>query len=409
MKSHYLPKTIVLLIFALTTSIALSETAAPYAFLTSEMNSLETAFSNNIYWAFLLVFLAGILTSFTPCIFPMIPITLSVLGHDVEKNSRTENFLRSLFYVHGIAFTYSTLGVIAALTGSLFGNALSNKYVLSGMVILFVVMALSMWGVFELQMPRWVRKKLGRSQNSKSESYLSLFVMGLIAGVVASPCVGPVLVSILSYVSTTKNVFLGFTLLFTYAMGLGLIFIIIGLFSQVLKFLPRSGHWMNRVKFVMGLLMLGVAVYYLNFIIPIFNFIDKPISINQLVGNSPSTETTELKWIPYSEEALQKAIDRQRPVMIDFFAQWCQACHELKDKTFSKSEFKQMAADFDLIVVDATDDLPEIEKILTKYNVKGLPTVIFVNKKGTVLNNLTFTQFLEWPELKPKMQEAQKN
>jgi len=368
-------------------------------------SNLESEFSKNIYWAFVLVFLAGILTSFTPCIFPMIPITLSVLGHDAEKNTRLQNFLKSLIYVHGIAFTYSILGVVAAMTGSLFGSALSNKYVLSFMVLLFALMAFGMWGFYDLQMPAFIRNKFGGSGSAKKtigESHLSIFIMGLFAGVVASPCVGPVLVSILSFVSTTKNAFLGFGLLFTYAMGLGLIFIIIGLFSQFLKLLPKSGTWMNVVKFIMGFLMICMAVYYLNFIVPIFNaFNSTNISAEKI-----NDQKSNFKWTPYSDEVLQKAVANNRPVIIDFFADWCGACHELKEKTFAQAEFQQMSSDFDLIVVDATEDKAEIQQILEKYNVKGLPTVVFVNRKGTVLKDLTFTQFLEWKDLKPKMQKA---
>jgi thioredoxin:protein disulfide reductase len=366
--------------------------------------NLDSELSKNIYWAFVLVFLAGILTSFTPCIFPMIPITLSVLGHDANKNTRLQNFLKSLVYVHGIALTYSILGVIAAMTGSLFGQALANKYVLSGIVILFVLMAFGMWGFYDLQMPAFIRNKFGGTNKSSSESYLGIFIMGLFAGVVASPCVGPVLVSILSFVSTTKNIFLGFGLLFTYAMGLGLIFIVIGLFSQFLKLLPRSGAWMNFVKFIMGFLMICMAVYYLNFIVPVFSFFN--LQSQTVTTESSENKNSDLKWVPFSEENLKNAVQNHRPVMIDFFAEWCGACHELQDKTFSVSEFKQMSKDFDLLTVDATEDKAEIQKILTKYNVKGLPTVIFVNRKGTVLNELTFTQFLEWNELKPKLQKA---
>lgn len=393
----YLPKTINLSVL-----FTYNNEFAPENESSDLFSNLETQFSKNVYWAFLLVFLAGVLTSFTPCIFPMIPITMSVLGHDAAKNSRSENLLKSLFYVLGIAITYATLGVIAALTGSLFGHLMSNKYVLSMMVILFVVMAFGMWGFFDLQMPAFIRNKFGGSSSKGSKSYLGIFIMGLFAGLVASPCVGPVLVSILSYVSTTKNVFLGFGLLFTYAVGLGLIFILIGLFSQFLKYLPKSGAWMNGIKWIMGFLMICMAVYYFNFIIPIFKYFKSPVT--QTETSKP--EQQGLNWVPYSESALQLAIKNNRPVMIDFFAEWCAACHELAERTFIQDEFKQISSDFDLIVVNATEDTPEIQKILTKYNVKGLPTVVFVNRKGSVLNDLTFTQFLEWRELKPKMLKA---
>lgn len=354
----------------------------------SIIERLQAALADNVLYAFLIAFLAGILTSFTPCIFPMIPITISILGHDAEKNSRGENLLRSILYVLGIAFTYSILGVLAALTGNLFGNALSNKYVLIGMVLLFFTMALSMWGVFELQVPAFVRNKFGVGTNK--HGYFGIFITGLFAGIVASPCVGPVLVSILSYVSTTKNAVLGFGLLFTYAIGLGLIFIAIGLFGQFLSLLPRSGTWMNKIKFFLGLLMVLTGIYYLRLAFP----------------STDSIKST--MWQSYSEELLSEAKSKQIPVMIDFRADWCMACLEMEEKTFSRAEFEEASKAFMLLKVDATEETPEIEVILKKYDVKGLPTMIFVNRNGDVLNNLTFTQFLEWPALQPKMIEASK-
>lgn len=354
----------------------------------SLIDRLQSALADNIFYAFLIAFLAGILTSFTPCIFPMIPITISILGHDAEKNSRAENLLRSALYVLGIAFTYSLLGVLAALTGNLFGNALSNKYVLIGMVLLFFTMALSMWGLFEMQVPAFIRNKFGVGQTR--QGYFGVFMMGLFAGIVASPCVGPVLVSILSYVSTTKDAALGFGLLFTYAIGLGLIFIAIGLFGQFLTLLPRSGAWMNKIKFVLGLLMLLTGIYYLRLAFPASDNIKSTL------------------WQTYSEERLSEAKSKQIPVMIDFRADWCMACLEMEEKTFSRPEFEAASKDFMLLKVDATEETPEIEVILKKYDVKGLPTLVFVNRNGDVLNNLTFTQFLEWPALEPKMIEASK-
>lgn len=352
----------------------------------SLIDRLQSALSENVFYAFLIAFLAGVLTSFTPCIFPMIPITISILGHDAEKNSRAENLLRSILYVLGIAFTYSLLGVLAALTGNLFGNALSNKYVLIGMVLLFFTMALSMWGLFELQVPAFIRNKLGVGQTR--QGYFGVFLMGLFAGIVASPCVGPVLVSILSYVSTTKDAALGFGLLFTYAIGLGLIFIAIGLFGQFLSLLPRSGAWMNKIKFVLGLLMLLTGIYYLRLAFP----------------SSDNIKST--LWTTYTEDLVAEAQKQKIPVMIDFRADWCMACLEMEEKTFSRKEFEIASKTFKLLKVDATEETPAVEKILQKFQVKGLPTMIFVNRNGDVLNHLTFTQFLEWPALEQKMIEA---
>ncbi|MFN3697198.1 MAG: cytochrome c biogenesis protein CcdA [Pseudobdellovibrio sp.] len=444
----YLPKTFSIQL-KINTSELKAATHSNQAFSPFSADTIENQLSKNFLLTYLFVFIAGVLTSFTPCIFPMIPITLSILGHDAEKKSRAQNVARSVFYVLGIAITYSLLGVIAALTGSIFGQALSNKYVIMTLVTLFVFMALSMWGAFELQVPAFIRNKFGTGQ---SKGYIGSFIMGLVAGLVASPCVGPVLVSILSFVSTTQSVSLGFTLLFTYAMGLGLIFIVLGFSGQILKKLPKSGPWMEFIKFALGLLMILAALYYLKFILPIqywaivtglsfmsisvwqgtYNFRKKHpfrqglfivtfilsllltlMSIIKFDYVAPFFENkiglvseSKIKWIPYSKQVLEAAIQEKQPVMLDFFAEWCGACHELEEKTYTHSEFIELSQQFKLVKIDATEDLPEVQKILEEYHIKGLPTVIFINKKGEILNDLTFTQFLEWNELKPKMLKA---
>lgn len=422
----------------------------------SFFDNLKSSLETNLLLSFLLVFLAGILTSFTPCIFPMLPITISILGYHANKSNRWHNFSRAVAYVLGIAITYSILGVIAALTGSLFGSALSNKFVLFALCILFVTMAFSMWGAFELQVPAFIRNRFG---SGKSHGLGGAFVMGLVAGIVASPCVGPVLVSILSFVSTTHDVVLGFSLLFTFAIGLGMIFLVIGLFSHALHLLPKSGAWMNFVKFVLGAGMWIAALYYSQFIFPhrwwlavvaasfvalaiwkgafkfgsknyfkqslmltIFIFSStvlllsfvRPQYLSPAFQGSPSSyregQNTEnkIQWIAFSEEELQKAIAEEKPVFLDFFAEWCAACHELEEKTYTNPEFLELAKHFKLIKLDATEDSPANQKILKKYGVRGLPTVMFINKKSVPMTNLTFTQFLEWKDLRPKMQEALK-
>ena len=423
----------------------------------SLFQSFDQLLQSNLILAFISVFLAGILTSFTPCIFPMLPITVSVLGYNAEKNSRMQNLSRALAYVFGIAITYSSLGVLAALTGSIFGSMLTNKYVLGGLVLLFFAMALSMWGVFEMQSPAFIRNRLG---TGKTKGLGGAFMMGLAAGIVASPCVGPVLVSILTFVSTTKNVLLGFSLLFTFALGLGMLFITIGLFSSTLRRLPKSGAWMEAIKFFLGAGMWAAALYYCqflmaqrwwlaavalsfvglavwkgafkfqgkkyirqSFLLALFIFssavlvvsLFKPEYITTRVaqqvdgsGQGKAGQPNDLNWVVYSEQALKAAADEGKPVMIDFFADWCGACHELDEKTFSTNEFKQLSSEFRLVKFDATEENQAVKEVLSKYGIKGLPTVIFIGRDGQVIKNLTFTQFLTIEELKPKMQEALK-
>lgn len=414
--------------------------------------SFRDSLESNLLLAFALVFFAGILTSFTPCIFPMLPITISILGYHASKGNRGHNILRALSYVLGIALTYSVLGVMAALTGQLFGSALTNKYLLAVLCLLFATMAFGMWGAFEIQVPAFVRNRFG---TAKGHGLSGAFVMGLVAGVVASPCVGPVLISILSFVSTTRNAVLGFSLLFTFALGLGLIFIVIGAFSHALNLLPKSGAWMNAIKFVLGAGMWVAALYYAQFLMPhrwwialiaasfvalsiwkgafafkhkhyirqsfllaLFIFSSSVLLLSFVkaeylspafsLSSEQSKAASKIQWIPYSDQALEQAVAEGKPVFLDFYADWCGACHELEEKTYTHPEFLEIAEGFKLIKFDATNDTPENQAILQKYGVQGLPTVMFINKKGDLLKNLTFTQFIEWKDLQPLMQESLK-
>ena len=241
-------------------SLDISHTQKPDA-----ISRFHQALDRGIFWALFFVFIAGFLTSLTPCVFPMIPITLSILGTQVIGQSRSKSFVLSLCYVLGIGVTYAFLGVMAAKTGSFFGAVLASPMVISIIAIVFVLMGLSMYGVFEIQTPLWIQNQLSGKKIKKG--FKGVFFAGLVSGVVASPCIGPVLIGILTYVSQTQDTVLGFLLLFTFAMGLGILFVLLGTFSQLINQLPKSGPWMDGVKFLFGTSMIAMALYYLNFIL----------------------------------------------------------------------------------------------------------------------------------------------
>lgn len=410
------------------------------SFFSSE--NLSKHLGGSLYLGLFFVFIAGILTSFTPCIFPMIPITLAVLGNHSETRSRLKNFLLSLVYVIGIATTYSLLGLLAASSGNIFGASLGNVYVLSAMCIVFFVMSLSMYGLFEFQVPAAVRNRLGASKNKGG--FFGAYITGMIAGVVASPCVGPVLVAILTYVATSQSKVLGFLYLFTYALGLGMIFIVLGLSNQFSKLLPRSGAWMNGFKFFLGTLMLSAFYYYLDLLLPIrwfdialgvglvsiasiygaflnsqvksplqhlrkglmqtalligISYIAlgifelRPLLRQNAIGTASINRIEKLQWKSYSEEALFEAMKAQKPVIIDFWAEWCAACHELEENTFSDPRVRSLADKFVILKFDATNDSAELVQLKQKYSIQGLPTVIFINPNGLWIKTLTLTEF----------------
>jgi thiol:disulfide interchange protein DsbD len=370
----------------------------------------------------------------------MIPITLAILNNHSGERTRLTNFLISIFYVLGIATTYSVLGLAAAKSGMLFGSILSNPYVLGFICILFFAMALSMYGAFELQMPQFITNRFG--QGSKQKGFLGAYLSGLFAGIVASPCVGPVLVSILTYVSTQQNAVFGFFLLFTYAIGLGLIFIVLGSSTELIKKLPRSGPWLETTKMILGSLMMVGFFYYFELLVNarvfqitlgialvvfaslygafqspvhrkrdlvrkglmqailILGFSFLVIGVNGLtMFSSTKTEYQDVKinehklWKPYSEEALKQAHDSKKPVIIDFYADWCAACLELDELVFKTPEFIERTKDMTLLKVDATKESPALDILKKKYGIVGLPTILFFDSNGTLIKNKTLTEF----------------
>lgn len=214
--------------------------------------------------ALLLVFLAGFLSSLTPCVYPLIPITISLFGASGAKG-RMHGFSLSLVYVLGIALTYSVLGVLAALFGTVFGGAMQHPAVILSLVALFGVLGLSSVGLFDMRLPGDLQTKLNGVGGA---GYLGAFLMGLVAGVIAAPCVGPIVAGVLLYVARQQDVVLGGGMLFVFALGLGVIFVVLGTFSSLLNKLPRAGGWMESVKVVFGAVFFGMALYYLRYVVP---------------------------------------------------------------------------------------------------------------------------------------------
>lgn len=370
-------------------------------------SSFSETYKRGALWAFLFVFVFGFLTSFTPCIYPMIPITLAVLGKEAHARTRTQSFLVSLVYVLGIAFTFSLLGVFAASTGVLFGSLLASPWVLGFICFIFFTMALSMFGLFEIQAPRFLRD--GILSHLRLHGYLGAFITGLLAGVIASPCVGPVLVGVLTFVAQTQSLWLGFWLLFTYAIGMGLIFLVLGFSTNATKLLPRSGAWMNRIKFFFGILLLGASLYYLDILLVSTKAINESI-ISKVTSFESSKKTgfqlDTMNWQPYSSELLKQAQVENKPVIIDFRADWCAACLEMEENTFPDQELQLLSGQFVMIKFDATQDSPELKELREKYQIVGLPTVLFISRTGEWIKDLTLTEFEDAPNFKARMTKA---
>jgi thiol:disulfide interchange protein DsbD len=419
-------------------------------------DEFSKALSEGMFSAILFMLIAGFLTSLTPCIYPMIPITLAILGARTKGQSKVKSFALSFIYVLGIATTYSILGVIAALSGELFGSMLANVWVVSVLGLLFIAMGLSMYGLYEIQPPAFVRDKLGQGAGGKG--IIASYVTGLAAGIVASPCVGPVLVSVLAHIATTQNVWLGLVLLFSFAMGMGVLFIVLGTSSNLISKVPKAGPWMEVVKFVFGTTMVAMAIYYVMPVYPdwlvhalsglalllissaygafgnaeagaqqvkkgaaLAGFVVGVVLLTSAVltrsgvifvagaggGGGASQQIAKLNWQKYSDEALQAALKEKRPVIIDFWAEWCGACHELVEKTFTDPRVRDITQGFALFKIDATlADVPEVEALKKRYRVMGLPWLVFYDAQGVELKDLTLTGFEDADAFVERLQKA---
>ena len=432
---------------------------------------IKATVEKSLFSALVLMFIVGFLTSLTPCVYPMIPITLAVLGVRAPKNGQKPSHWRSfsiaLVYVLGLCVTYSTLGVIAASTGGLFGSALSNVYVVTVIALLFVAMGLSMYGLFEVQAPAFIRNRLGGSA-AQPGGYAGAFVTGLVAGVIASPCIGPVLVGVLAFIAQTQNRLLGFSLLFSFSLGMGMLFIVLGVFGSLLGRLPRAGSWMDSVKYIFGTVMIGMAFYYIKPIYPVWLFTTllgfagillasfygafdpltdltpkhrllKGIMLSvfffgvafavsglmirfqlypQMNGQSVASADTAAgapvaavdhpAWIPYTPALFEAALTAGQPVIVDFSAAWCGACNELEERTYPKAAVSALMKKFKTIKVDATESTPDTDAWTQKFGVVGLPTLLFFDAKGKALPALTLTGFEDPEPFAKRLSEALK-
>jgi thiol:disulfide interchange protein DsbD len=379
-------------------------------------------------WTLLGIFMGGMALNLTPCVYPLIPITISYFG---GRNVKGRPVIHGMSYVTGIAFTNSMLGVFAALTGGLMGALLQHPLVLIIIAGLLTALALSLFGFWELRVPYGLMQAATRSHSG----YAGSLFMGLMMGVVAAPCIGPFVIGLLTWVASMGSPWLGFIIFFTLSLGLGLPFFFLAIFSGNIKKLPRSGEWMLWVRKLMGWMLMGMAIYFVQPLLSktigtlvmaglalfaglhlgwidktkaafkSFEWIKLSVAMTALVFtitlvSSFITKGVGASFNPYEESLLVQAQNNGKPVIIDFSAQWCSPCRELDDITFHDSRVvDQVAKEFILIKVDLTSkENPLYEKLLQKYRIKGVPTIVFLDKKGQEIRSLRLVDF-EPPDL----------
>ena len=414
----------------------------------AEQDRLAESLFNSKYAVFGF-FLLGLGLAFTPCVLPMLPLLSAIVIGQNQRPNMWRAFALSFVYVQGMAVTYTLLGLIVAAIGLPFQVALQHPYVMIGLSIIFVLLALSMFGVFTLQLPSSLQTKLSLlSQQQKAGALGGVFLMGMIAGLVASPCTSAPLSGALLYVAQSGDLFTGAITLYLLALGMGVPLILITLFGN--KILPKSGMWMETVKKLFGFVMLALPVFLISRILPdewtprlwsmlgtaffiwfafqmpkngtgwvfrILFLVAAMISVKPLQtwvwGETSTPSAVENKAVSHvefkkvkSEAELQQALaeNNKSLVMLDLYADWCVACKEFEKETFSDPSVQKAFGDMLLLQVDMTKNSEENRALMTKYKVLGLPTILFFNRDGKEIEGsrvngfMPPVEFLQWIE-----------
>ena len=412
----------------------------------AEQDRLAESLFNSKYAVFGF-FLLGLGLAFTPCVLPMLPLLSAIVIGQNQRPNMWRAFALSFVYVQGMALTYTLLGLIVAAIGLPFQVALQHPYVMIGLSIIFVLLALSMFGLFTLQLPSSLQTKLSLlSQQQKAGAFGGVFLMGMIAGLVASPCTSAPLSGALLYVAQSGDLFTGAITLYLLALGMGVPLILITLFGN--KILPKSGVWMETVKKLFGFVMLALPVFLISRILPdewtprlwamlgtaffiwfafqmpkngtgwvfrILFLVAAMISVKPLQtwvwGETSTPSAVENKAVSHvefkkvkSEAELQQALaeNNKSLVMLDLYADWCVACKEFEKETFSDPSVQKAFGDMLLLQVDMTKNSEENRVLMTKYKVLGLPTILFFNREGKEIEGSRINgfmppvEFLQW-------------
>jgi thiol:disulfide interchange protein DsbD len=366
------------------------------------------------FLTFVIVFFQGILTSLTPCVYPLIPITMSIFGARGDSVSRGRAMALASMYVGGIGVMYASLGIFSALAGIAFGTFMANAWIMVPIAILFL-----------------------------GKGFGGAFAMGLVGGIIAAPCTGPVLATLLAYVSTTRSVVMGGALLFTYALGMGVLFFAIAAFAVAL---PKSGAWMEAVKSIFGIMMVVAALYFLRNVSPQLAHYGKlsptfpiehavAILFGAAIGGihlsfhatgaqqirkafglffivagifgliAWSLTPRPLQWTYGEDKGVAAARAAHKPAVIDFFADWCIPCKEMDVKTFSDEKVASELGRFQLVKMDcSSDDDPKVKETTARYHADTLPTIVLMSSDGKVA--LKIDHFTKPAELLPLLRNV---
>jgi thiol:disulfide interchange protein DsbD len=425
-----------ILVAGSSTEVSISEQFELASLLSSEQSLFIT----------LLLFLGlGIGLAFTPCVFPMYPILSGIVIGQGKTISTSRAFILSFVYVQGMAITYSLLGLIVTSAGVQFQAGLQHPAILIALIVIFVLLAVVMFGAYELQMPSsWQEKLNAMSNKQTSGSYMGVLAMGAISGLVASPCTTAPLTGILLFIAQSGDLVLGFSALYVLSLGMGIPLILFGITGG--KLLPKAGHWMNVVKVTFGFMMLAVAIMFVERLVNhvatdiawallglttftyfyVMNqnsqitfykglracliFIGLFISVGygyqtiSTIGNNTQVES-DVKTLAHPEflkvssiedfnQALGKANAQGQTVMLDLYADWCVACKEFEKYTFPDNRVVTALRGSVLMQIDLTDNTDDNIAFQQQFSVLGLPTILFFDRQGQEISTARVSGFM---------------
>ncbi|MGH1474242.1 protein-disulfide reductase DsbD [Yersinia proxima] len=441
----YPPETRVVPLSAITASsstAAVTDTISP---ATNNATPVAAELPFSPLWALLI----GIGIAFTPCVLPMYPLISAIILGREKPHSQRRILLLAIVYVQGMALTYTLLGLVVAAAGLQFQAALQHPYVLIGLSALFVLLALSMFGLYSLQLPSSLQTRLVQwSSSQRGGSLAGVFAMGALAGLICSPCTTAPLSAILLYIAQSGNMLAGGGTLYLYALGMGIPLVIVTLFGN--RLLPRSGPWMQYVKEAFGFVILALPVFLLERVlgdvwglrlwsllaIAFFGWafilslkahsgwaraFQLLLLAALLIAARPlqdwafgsPTQQSEIKHLAFKPVAdlpqLQAALAQAKgkPVMLDLYADWCVACKEFEKYTFSDEQVQRQLADTVLLQADVTANSAEHAALLKELNVLGLPTILFFDAQGNEINDARVTGFMDVDQFLQHLQNRQ--
>jgi thiol:disulfide interchange protein DsbD len=394
--------------------VTLDPADAEFIGMLKDFNAETFVDTYGYFLAYIALFILGIGLTLTPCVYPIIPITVGYFGAQGGSSVKRQ-WLLAMFFGGGIAISYASLGTFAAFSGAIFGAILQKWWVLVLLAGLCVAMGLNAFGMFEIRMPS---KLMGLS--GTRGGLLGAGMMGLTMGIAAAPCLAAFVVSLLAFVGQKGDPFLGFTMFLALGSGLAIPFVVLGFFSGNMQRLPSSGAWMVYVRRLMGSLLFVAALYFLNTLLPeavlhglvvvgaivaaiYFGFLEStPVRSNGFkfarimvavlfVGTAgmwgyqnllPKPEVPKASWIPYEPDAYTNAIGT-KPILIDFYADWCLPCKRLDKEVFSHPEILELSKNFVMIKADLTRSGNEsVKEAIKRFKVDGVPAVVFIKASG---------------------------